>query len=157
MYNNIRITHSKYQILVIHCQNAQVIPTFSSVLFVGHTSVKMCERMMGSIDLLKACRKTYTAKEGFDEHSTTRHSVADPFHDQLKGAWFCLQNGLLDPSIDKESPCCYPVDGGKPSGNVAKSLLGVTDKGIAKISQNFKYKLYESFPDLRYELLCNAQ
>jgi hypothetical protein len=48
----------------------------------------MCERLMGSIDLLKASRGAYTSKAGFDVHSTTRHSVADPFHDQLKGAWF---------------------------------------------------------------------
>ena len=118
----------------------------------------MCERLMGSIDLLKASRGAYTSKAGFDVHSTTRHSVADPFHDQLKGACFCLKNGLLDPSKSSESPCCYPLDeGGKPSGKVSKSMLDVIDKGVAKISQNFKYKLYESFPDLRYELLHQSE
>ena len=126
--------------------------------FVGHTSVKMCERLMGSIDLFKACRGAYTAKTGFDEHSTTRHSVADPFHDQKKGAWFCLQNHLLDPDNGEEIPCCYPLDkGGKASGKVPKSLLDVEDKGILKVSQNFNFKLYESFPDLRYNLLCDME
>ncbi|CAB4020812.1 BRCA1-associated RING domain 1 [Paramuricea clavata] len=123
----------------------------------GHTSVKMCQRVMGSIDLFKASRGAYTSKTGFDEHTTTRHSVADPFADQLKGAWFCLRNGLLDPKREPEEiPCCYPLDGqGKPSGKVSKAFLDVTEKGVIKISQNFKFKLYDSFPDLRYQLLTD--
>ena len=120
--------------------------------------MKMCQRLMGSIDLLKACRKAYSSKEGFDEHSTTKHSVADPFHNQLKGAWFCLKHGLLDPKVNEELPCSYGLDGGgKSTGQVSKQLLDVTDKGIAKISQNFNFKLYEAFPDLRYKLLCEKE
>ena len=117
----------------------------------------MCQRVMGSIDLFKASRGAYTSKAGFDEHTTTRHSVADPFADQLKGAWFCLQNGLLDPKREPEEiPCCYPLDGqGKPSGKVSKAFLDVTEKGVIKISQNFKFKLYDSFPELRYQLLTD--
>ena len=110
---------------------------------------------MGSIDLFKASRGAYMSKAGFDEHTTTRHSIADPFADQLKGAWFCLQNGLMDPEKEPvESPSCYLLDGqGKPNGKVSKAFLDVDEKGRAKISENFKFKLYDSFPELRYELL----
>ena len=112
---------------------------------------------MGSIDLLKACRQTYSSKAGFDEHSTTRHSVADPFHDQIKGAWFCLKHGRLNPMVNEGLACSYALDGGgKPTGKVPKQLLDVTNTGITKISQNFSFKLYESFPELRYKLLCES-
>lgn len=133
------------------------ISQLNLLFFSGHTSVKMCQRVMGSIDLFKASRGAYTSKAGFDEHTTTRHSVADPFADQLKGAWFCLRNGLLDPKREPEEiPCCYPLDGqGKPSGKVSKAFLDVTEKGVIKISQNFKFKLYDSFPELRYQLLTD--
>jgi hypothetical protein len=63
----------------------------------------------------------------------------------------------LDPVNGEELPCCYPLDkGGKPFGLVPKSLQDVDDKGLRKISENFSFKLYESFPDLRYKLLCEA-
>jgi hypothetical protein len=61
----------------------------------GHTTVTMCKRLMGSIDLLKFVRKTYMGKEGFDMHSTSRHSEQSSFPDQIKGAWFCLKRGFL--------------------------------------------------------------
>ena len=82
-------------------------------------------------------------------------SVANPFSDQLKGAWFCLRNGLLDPKKDPEEiPCCYPLDGqGKPGGKVSKAVLDVHEKGVTKIAQNFEFKLYDSFPELTYQLL----
>ena len=69
-----------------------------------------------------------------------------------------MKNDLLDPTKSAESPCCYPLDeGGKPGDEVSKSMLDIIDKGVAKISQNFNYKLYKSFPDLRYELLCQSE
>ena len=110
---------------------------------------------MGSIDLFKASRGAYTAKDGFDEHTTSRHSVPNPLIDQLKGAWFCLKNGLMDPNKDpNDLPCCYPLDGmGKTKGKVSKTFLNVTEKGMAKIAANLKYKLYDSFPELRYQIL----
>ena len=96
--------------------------------------MRMCERLMGSIDLLKACRQAYSSKAGFDEHSTTRHSFADPFHDQIKGAWFCLKHGLLNPMVNEGLPCSYALDGGgKPTGKVQSSYLMLQ----IKVSQKF--------------------
>ena len=117
----------------------------------------MCQRLMGSIDLFKTTRAAYTAKEAFDVHSTYRHSVPDSYRDQLKGAWFCLHNDLLLPSeSENEMPKCLPVDGkGGKDGKVSKCFLEVQEKGCKKIADNFKTKLYECFPDLRYQLLLD--
>ena len=38
-------------------------------------------------------------------------------------------------------------------GKVPSSCLDVTEKGLSKIKENFKSKLFESFPDLRYQIL----
>ena len=114
----------------------------------------MCQRLMGSLDLIKAVRGAYRSKEGFDEHRTTRHSVPDSLGDQLKGAWFCLRKGLLRPKSNSVEADCYPLDSlGKPDGKVQKCLHDVHDKGINKIRDNFKGKLYDCFPDLRFKLL----
>ena len=120
--------------------------------------MKMCQRLMGSIDLSKQARGEYTSKQAFDVHPTTRHSVADPYRDQLKGAWFCLNKGLLDPTkFPEKLPLCYPIDGlGSEGGPVSKCYLDIEEKGVAKVTENFKSKLYHSFPDLRYQLLLGG-
>lgn len=119
----------------------------------GHTTVTMCKRLMGNIDLLKFVRKTYMGKEGFDMHNTSRHSEQSPFPDQIKGAWFCLQRGFFVNAKRKEVEC-YPVDKkGEAVGKVPQNLLDIVKKGKSKISKQFKAKLYESFPDLRYDIL----
>lgn len=40
-----------------------------------HTTVKMCQRIIGSIDLLKSCCAAYKSQESFNVHHTVRHSV----------------------------------------------------------------------------------
>ena len=53
-----------------------------------------------------------------------------------------------------EAPDCYPFESvGKPSGKVANCFLDVEEKGYNTIKDNFNAKLYESFPDSRFELL----
>jgi hypothetical protein len=110
---------------------------------------------MGSIDLFKSVRGAYRSKNGFDEHTTTRHSVPDPFDDKVKGAWFCARKGLLKANVNAtEAPDCYPLDClGKTSGKVLNCFVDVEEKGNAKVKDNFNSKLYESFSDLRFELL----
>ena len=98
----------------------------------GHTSVKMCQRLMGSLDILKQIRFGYTSKDAFDVHSTTRHSVADPFQDKLKGASYCLRNGWLTPKSSHEaSPLLFPVDvQGNSRGKVLKVFLHGHEHGL---------------------------
>ena len=67
---------------------------------------------MSSIDLFKAVKKAYSSKQGFDEHTTQRHSIPDSFPDQLKGTWFCLKNGFFSGNQSDEPPDVYSLDGG---------------------------------------------
>ena len=54
----------------------------------------------------------------------------------------------------EDNPCCYPFDSsGQSNGSVPKAFLDVMEKGTNKISENFEFKLYDSFPELRYERL----
>lgn len=115
----------------------------------------MCQKLMGSIDVLKQTRSAYTSRDAFDVHPTSRHAVADSFCDQLKGAWFCLHNGWLDPIKETDGCPGYSVDGqGKVEGKVSQCYAAVEEKGKAKLKDNFESKLYDCFPDLRFELLC---
>ena len=107
------------------------------------------------IDMLKMVRASYMGKDGFDVHHRSRHSEQTAFPDQLKGAWFCLQKGFFTSSGRKEVEC-YPVDQkGSTEVKIPKNLINVVEKGQAKIKENFKAKLFESFPDLRYEILSS--
>ena len=85
---------------------------------------------MGSIDIFKSSREAYRSKYGFDEHTTTRHSVTDSFGDQLRGAWFCAQKWLSNPTKDPQnSPSCYPFHSfGEPNGKVSNTFLDVAKK-----------------------------
>lgn len=121
----------------------------------GHTTLSMCERLMANIYMLKLLRGAYMGKEGFDVHHTSRHSEQTSFPDQLKGAWFCLQKGFFR-SDNRQVVECYPVEKkGNAEGKIPKNWIHVVEKGQAKIKENFKAKLYESFPDLRYEILSS--
>ena len=92
-------------------------------------------------------------KEGFDIHHTSRHAEQSPLPDQVKGAWFCLQKGFFK-NVSRKAVECYPLDQkGCAFGKVPQNLLNVVEKGKKKIGERFTAKLYECFPDLRYEIL----
>ena len=61
----------------------------------GHSTVSVCERIMENLDLFKAIREGYAAKDCFDIHQTRRHSVPKALHDQVKGCWFVLKKGFF--------------------------------------------------------------
>lgn len=118
-----------------------------------HTTVGMCEKMMANLDMLKCVRSAYMSKEGFDVHHTSRHSVQSALPDQIKGAWFCIQKEFFRNKKRSEIEC-YPVDNkGCSAGKVPKNLINVLSKGKQKIKDSFTQKLYECFPDLRYQIL----
>lgn len=74
----------------------------------GHSTVTMCERLMVNLDMMKAIRREYMGKDGFDVHHTSRHCVQSPLPDQIKGAWFCLQKGFFQDHKRQEVEC-YPL------------------------------------------------
>ena len=119
----------------------------------GHTTVKMCERVMGNIDLLKSISSAYKSPEGFDVHHTLQHSEQSPFPDQLKAAWFCLNKQFFVNKGRKEI-AALPIDRkGQFDGKLSDKVVNVYDKGVQIIKDNFKTKIYDCFPDLRYRIL----
>ena len=121
----------------------------------GHTTVNMCEHLMANLDMMKYRRRSYMSKEGFDVHPTSRHSVQSSLPDQLKGAWFCLKRGFFE-NKDRQEVECYPIERkGDAYGKVSKNLICMQQKGKEKIRQNFKSKMYDCSPDLRYTILID--
>ena len=68
----------------------------------GHTTLRTCLQIAGSLDIIQAARESYRGKQAFHDHTATRHSVSSPLPDQLKGALYCISNGLL--SSDEGDP-----------------------------------------------------
>ena len=52
----------------------------------------------GSVDFVTKVKDAYKGELGFAGHSASRHSVASPLPDQLKGAWYCVHKGLFSNS-----------------------------------------------------------
>ena len=120
-----------------------------------HSTVAVCERIMGNLDLFKAVRRGYGDHSCFDIHHTTRHSVPDPIVDQVKGAWFALRKGFFKAS-GKRQVDCYPLSNeGVPSGKLTSMYLDVYFSGKKKVEDKFEQKVYETFPDLRYSILTS--
>ena len=70
--------------------------------------------------------------------------------------WFCLKNDFLKGAQSDDPPDVYTLEGsGKPTGKVQKCLLDVYEKGTRKVAEKFIDKLYDSFPDLHFELLTH--
>lgn len=121
--------------------------------FSGHTTVKMCQRIMGNIDLLKSCRAAYKSRESFDVHHTSCHSEQSPFPDQLKAGWFCLTKDFFANRGRKEVKAIPLGKKGAFQDKISSKVVSSYDKGVQIIKDNFKSKLYECFPDLRYDIL----
>ena len=104
---------------------------------------------MASLDMFKSIRSAYQSKEGFDEHTTKRHSVSDALADQCKGAWFCIKEGLLRPKDNSiEAPDCYPLDNsGKPRGKVANCFikLMLKKRGTRKLMTTLRLSYMNRF------------
>ena len=96
----------------------------------GHTTVKMCERLMGNIDLMKSVLNTCKNPDSFDVHHTSRHSEQDPFPDQLKAAWFFLSKEFFTNKKRKEI-LALPVDKkGQFDGKTSKKVVDVYERGV---------------------------
>ena len=47
----------------------------------GHTTVKTCTRLGGSVDMVNMIKEAYRGRSAFDDHTTTRHSVPSALPD----------------------------------------------------------------------------
>ena len=122
----------------------KIILLFSLFDYLGHTSVEILKLLTVNLDALGAIRNAYGAREAFNVHPTSHHSEADPFPDQLKGMWFCLQQKFFDPPEDRDY---IPKlsNKGDVSGNVSLTLVDIYEKGKQKISETFKRKLFNTY------------
>ena len=120
-----------------------------------HSSVAVCERIMGNLDLFKAVQRGYGDHSCFDIHHTTRHSVPDLIVDQVKGAWFALHKGFFKAS-GKRQVDCYPLSNeGVPSGKLTSMYLDVYSSGKKTVENKFEQKIYETLSDLCYSILTS--
>ncbi len=122
--------------------------------YIGHSSVRTCQRIMANVQLFGNIRHAYSAKEAFDVHPTKRHTEQSPFPDQLKGLWFCLREGMFEYVEGRKEAISFPKEDGKAS--IPKSKVSIVEKGVAKVKANFSRKLHDCFPSVRKVSLDNV-
>ena len=105
----------------------------------GHTSVQMCERLLGNLDILGSVRRAYVSC--FNYHQTTKHKEQSSLPGVVKGMWFCLPNKFFAMSPGKV-PVEFPLKSAPvPSKPVSKVCMAVIKKGEKKVKDKFKSKL----------------
>lgn len=119
-------------------------------LFTGHTSVKVCERVMANVQIIEAIRKIFMSRQAFNVHPTTKHKEQDPYVDQLKGMWFCLKEDVVSCIEGRNIVRSFPLDSSSPE-NVPppKKYCDIYSKGYEKVKKEFSKKLHECFPSAR--------
>ena len=122
---------------------------FISNICIGHTSVQMCQRLMGNLNLFGATRRTFSNKKAFDYHPTTNHKEQTSFPDQVKGLWFCEKNDFFSVS-SRKIPCQFPLLSPSTTQKpVPKLGINVKEKGEKKVKEKFEAKLQDCFPLFR--------
>ena len=119
---------------------------------VGHTSVQMCKRLMGNLNLLRSVRSIYSQPNSFNYHQTTKHKTQSALPDVIKGMWFCIRNKLLQDQLVSQGsiPLELPLRRtNEVPKKVRKCFIEVTSKGEKKVKDKLKEKLHESFPLFR--------
>lgn len=117
---------------------------FFVVVFLGHSSVNMLKLLTVNLEALGAVRGAFGGREAFNVHPTSQHTEQDPFPDQLKGMWFCLQKKFFDPPED-QSFIPQVSNQGQEKGKVSMTLVDVYKQGKVKVIQNFGQKLFSTF------------
>ena len=97
-----------------------------------------------NLEALGAVRSAFGGHEAFNVHPTSHHTEQDPFPDQLKGMWFCLQQKFFDPSEDQNFVSRL-TSHGEEKGKVSTMLVDVYKQGKVKVTQNFGQKLFSVF------------
>ena len=93
---------------------------------------------MGNLNLFGLTRATYSNKEAFDYHPTSRHKEQSSFPDQLKGMWFCVKNKFFEVSSGK-IPYQLPIEGSSAVPKaVPKLVIAVKERGEKKWKKNLK-------------------
>ena len=122
---------------------------------VGHTSVQMCKRIMGNLNLLGSVRNVYSQPGSFNYHQTTKHKVQSSLPDVIKAMWFCLRNQFFNVTEGRIA-LELPLRSTGEVRKVRKSLIEVLSKGEEKVSKKLEEKLHESFPLFRFTSLASV-
>ena len=122
--------------MLCHYYYVRILYLFDCPL--GHTSVQICKRLMGNLDVLSSARATYASREAFDHHTTTKHKEQSSLPDQIKGMWFCVNNGFFKVS-GSTVPYQYPLQGPVIEKKVSNVL----------VDEKFESKLHKCFPTFR--------
>ncbi|CAB4032916.1 Hypothetical predicted protein [Paramuricea clavata] len=91
--------------------------------------------------------------ESFDVHHASRHSEKSSFPDQLKAGWFCMTKEFFANQRRKEVRTMPLGKKGILQDKISSKVIFSYEKGVEKIKKDLKVKLYECFPDLRYNIL----
>ena len=110
----------------------------------GHSSVNILKLLTVNLEALGAVRSVFGGREAFNVHPSSHHTEQDPFPDQLKGMWFCLQKKFFDPPEDQNF-VPQLTNKGEEKGKVSITLVDVYKQGKVKVTQNFGQKLFSAF------------
>ena len=111
-------------------------------------SVQMCRRIMANLNTLGSIQSSYASPHAFDIHPTTKHKEQTSFPDQIKGMWFCVNNGFF--KVPGSTVLCqYPLQGPVIEKKVSNVFVDVKEKGEKKLKEKFESNLHECFPTFR--------
>jgi hypothetical protein len=93
---------------------------------------------MANLNTLGSIRSSYASPHAFDIHPTTKHKEQSSLPGQIKGMWFCVNNGFFKVS-GSTVPYQYPLQG------------PVIEKKVSNVfvDEKFESKLHKCFPTFR--------
>ena len=100
----------------------------------GHTTVKMPQRLMANIEIFGSTRKCFQSREAFNVHSTTKQEQ-DPFPDQLKAAHFVLEKKFVTADLNRINVEKF---GDPKKYHIPISYIDAYDAGERKVIDNFE-------------------
>ena len=103
---------------------------------------------MANIDLFGVTRDAVHSRKAFNVHTTTRHSVQDPFPDQIKATSFILKQKSLKP--DKRRKTIDKFNDPRKA-KVSSSNIDAYATGKKKIEDNLHQKLFSLYGILNIE------
>ena len=98
-----------------------------------HTTVNMCQCIMGNVDHMKSCHAAYKSRESFDVHHTTRHPEQSAFPDHLKAGCFFLTKQFFSIKGRKDVDAIHLGKKGQFKGKISSNVVGAYKKGVNKI------------------------
>ena len=110
--------------------------------FLGHTTVKMLQRLMANVDIFGSMRKCFQSRQAFNVHPTTKHKEQDPLPDQLKAAHFVLERKFVTPDLTRSKVEKF---GDPKKTHIPSSSIDAYNAGKRKVIENFERKKFSLY------------